>query len=232
MTPGPSSDEQHEALRRVIAAWREEHKGAAYGGLGALSGFSFQAGVFLLKFFRNLAAGRSLPSIEELSDILCPDDARAIAVVQVKRTLTRAKLAQALKEFAWIVRLIQDRHEATLLDSLRFQVTCGKREPGAAWPWPADAALPDVIRAKLGEIEAHQADPFIVEQPDPLEDLWALLWSQGVRDPQAIIRYAAGRLLDSFGRLDLLSAVHRDLISSFETAPRRFEGKRTGSLLL
>jgi hypothetical protein len=67
-----------------------------------------------------LAVGRSLPSIEELSDILCPDDARATAVVQVKRTLTRAKLAQALKEFAWIVRLIHDRHEATLLDSLRY----------------------------------------------------------------------------------------------------------------
>src|ERR1035437_287394 len=111
MIPGPSSVEPVEALRRIVAAWREEHKNRAQGGLWALSGFSFQAGVFLLNFYRNLAAARALPSIEELSDIVCPESSRISAVIQVKRTLTRAKLVQALQEFALIIRLIQDRNE-------------------------------------------------------------------------------------------------------------------------
>ena len=193
---------------------------------------SLQTGIFLLHFFRNLTAARPLPSIEELSDLVCPADGQLNMVVQVKRTLTRAKLVQALKEFALVIRMIQDRDETPLLHSLRLQVACGKREANVQWPWPAEAALADEILSMLGEVEAHQADPFIVEQADPLEDLWALLWSQGVRDPQAIIRYAAGRLIESFGRPDLVSAVHHDLVSSFANAPRRTEGPRTGFLLL
>jgi hypothetical protein len=223
-------DEAANSLRRIIAALRAEHPASAYGGLWALAGFSLQAGVFLLHFFRNLIANRSLPSIEELSDILCPAEGQITLVMQVKRTLTRATLAKALKEFALIIRLIQSHNETAVLESLRFQVACGKREANVEWPWPADAALQDDIRNMLGEMESHQADPFIVEQVDPLEDLWALLWSQGVCDPQAIIREAAGRLLESFGRPNL--AVHRDLISYFANAPRRTEGPRTGYLVL
>src|SRR6478752_6336312 len=225
-------DEAANSLRRIIAALRAEHPASAYGGLWALSGFSLQAGVFLLHFFRNLTANRALPSIEELSDILCPAEGQINLVMQVKRTLTRATLAKSLKEFALIIRLIKSCKETGLLKSLRFQVACGRREANVEWPWPVGAALPHDIRAMLGEMESHQADPFIVEHADPLEDLWALLWSQGIRDPQATIRDAAGRLLESFGRRDLVSAVHHDLISYFANAPRRTEGPRTGHLVL
>ena len=232
MIPAPTVEEPVAAFRRIVAAWREQHKKRAYGGLWALSGFSFQTGVYLLNFYRNLAQERPLPSIEELSDIVCPADSKISAIIQVKRTLTRETLKQAIEEFALIIRLIQDRNEVALLDSLRFQVTCRSRESNVAWPVPAEATLPDDIRGMLHEVEAQQANPFIIELADPLEDLWALLWAKGVRDPLAIIRYAAGRLLDSFGQADSAPAIHRDLISSFESAPRRAEGPRVGALLL
>src|SRR5437016_10323308 len=111
--------EAADSLRRIVATLREEHPAAAYGGLWALAGFSLQAGIFLLHFFRNLAVDRPLPSIEELSDITCPAEGQINLVIQVKRTLTRAKLAHALKEFVLIVRTIQERNETNLIESLR-----------------------------------------------------------------------------------------------------------------
>jgi len=68
MTSTPPFEGLIEPYRRIVAAWREQHKKRAYGGLWALSGFSFQTGVYLLSFYRNLVAERPLPSIEELSD--------------------------------------------------------------------------------------------------------------------------------------------------------------------
>ena len=232
MVPEPPVNNASDALRRIVDALRNEYPRPAYGGLWALAGFSLQTGIFLLHFFRNLTKARPLPSIEELSDLVCPTDSHINVIVQVKRTLTRSKLAQALKEFALILRVIQEHNETLLLDSIRFQVACGRREANVEWPWPPEAMLADDIRGMLGQLEARQADPFIIEQPDPLEDLWALLWFQGIRDPQEVIRYASGRLLESFGRPDMVSAVHRDLISSFHNAVRRTEGPRTGYLLL
>jgi hypothetical protein len=232
MIPGSPAVENCDALRGILDALREKYPRPTYGGLWALAGFSLQTGIFLLHFYRNLSESRPLPSIEVMSDIVCPADKQLNVIVQVKRTLTRIKLAQALKEFALIIRLIHERDETPLLRSLRFQVACGKREANVEWPWPADAALADEIRSTLDEVEAYQADPFILEQADPLEDLWDLLWSQGVRDPQAIIRYAAGRLLESFGRPDRVSSVHHELISSFENASRRAEKRCVVSLLL
>jgi hypothetical protein len=219
------------AFRRIVAAWQEQQEKRAYGGMWALAGYSFQAGVYLLDFCRNLIAERPLPSIEELSDIVCPADGRLIAVIQVKRTLTRDTLKRALSEFALILQLVRDRNELGLLDSLRFQVACRRREPNVVWPWPLDATSYEETFTKSNTVTAFLADPFIVEQADPIGDLWALLWANGVRDPQHTINAAAGRLLDSFGRPEFLPALHRDLVSLFESAPRRAEKSRVGTLL-
>jgi hypothetical protein len=219
------------AFRRIVATWQEQNEKRAYGGIWALAGYSFQAAVYLLDFCRSLIAERPLPSIEELSDIVCPAEGRLIAVIQVKRTLTRDTLKLALREFALILQLVKDRNELGLLDSLRFQVACRRREPNVVWPWPLDASSYEESFTEFNTVSAFLADPFIVEQADPIGDLWALLWGNGVRDPQHIINAAAGRLLDSFGRPDFLPALHRDLVSLFESAPRRTEKSRVGTLL-
>ena len=220
-----------ESLRRITNAWREKHPKRAFGGAWALSGFSYQAARYLFAFYRNLIAERPLPTIEDLSDIVCPADGGLLHVVQVKRTLTRETLRHTLEEFCEILTLIEGDPLTGGFPSLRFQVACKRREMNVSWPWPADAALADDIRALLPEIEQRAADPFLIDQADPIEELWALLWLQGLRDPQAAIQQAAGRLLDSFGRQDLIPAVHRDLVSFFEQAQRRREGPRAAKLI-
>ncbi|MEZ5363202.1 MAG: hypothetical protein R2748_12885 [Bryobacterales bacterium] len=46
-----------------------------------------------------------------------------------------------------------------------------------------ECCLDDGLRTILPEIEARAAVPFLVEQADPIDEMWALLWLQGVRDP-------------------------------------------------
>lgn len=220
-----------ESLCRITNAWREKHPKRAFGGTWALSGFSYQAASYLFDFYRSLIRQQPLPTIETLSDIVCPADGNLIHVVQVKRTLTRETLRQALQEFREILFLIEGDPLTRGFPSLRFQVVCKRRDSNVAWPWPAEAALSDDIRNLLTEIERRAGDPFLIEQSDPIQELWALLWLQGLRDPQAVIQQASGWLLNSFGRQDLLSTVLGQLVSFFEQAPRRHEGRRAAKLV-
>lgn len=169
--PASVTAESADSLRRLTAAWRRKHPKRAFGGTWALTGFSFQAARYLFDFYDNLIRNQPLPTIEELSDIVCPADGGLIHVVQVKRTLTRETLKHSLAEFGEILGLIEADPPANGLKSLKFRVVCKCREANVAWPWPASVALPDELAALLPEIERRATDPFLVEQTDPLEDL-------------------------------------------------------------
>ena len=70
-----------------------------WGGLWALSGFSFQINAFLLRYFRALTTEDVDPSTfvetERLSDILNYEENFSI-VIQVKRTLNSSALKKTL----------------------------------------------------------------------------------------------------------------------------------------
>ncbi|MCB9383617.1 MAG: hypothetical protein H6509_03310 [Bryobacterales bacterium] len=217
-------------MRWLTETWRQKYPKRAFGGTWALAGYSFQAAHFLFGFYQKLIREEDLPTIEELSDIVCPSG-DLIHVVQVKRTLTRAALRHALEEFRDILQLLKEAPNETALDAIRFQVASKVTDSNVVWPWPEGVALDDELRAILPEIEARAAAPFLVEQADPIDEMWALLWLQGVRDPQSVIRQGAGRLIDGFGRSERAPEIHRDLISYYEQAPRRSAGARPGRLI-
>ena len=193
-------------LQKLLSGWRTQHPRRAAGGWWALCGFGFQAGVFLLRFFRNLEDGSVEPGefaeMEHLSDILCPEGG-CLRLIQVKWTLTRSTLMAALEEAYLIVDLCR-RETPELLRRLRFQIVCHGVQDGA----PRDVragGMGDVIK-EGGDAETwwamleqfDQAQPIAVE-PDPLDQLHLYLWNAGVEDTTALIEACSGRLLESFG---------------------------------
>src|ERR1035441_3515888 len=122
-----------DAIRRLTHAWRQRHPKRAFGGAWALAGFSFQAAVFLLDFYRNLIDAREAPSIERISDVLCPAGGSLHVVVQTKRTLTRSGFPRVLEEFALIIAVCRES-VPELLDDLRFQIVCHGLEDPDLWP--------------------------------------------------------------------------------------------------
>src|SRR5262249_466892 len=122
-------------LRTLLEEWRREHGRRDGGGWWALAGFSFQAGIFLHRFFENLQpTGNHEPGhfaeMERLSDILCPADGYFM-LIQSKRPLSRSTLAKALEE-AYLITELCLRTAPALLPRLRFQIAC--REVSAGCP--------------------------------------------------------------------------------------------------
>ncbi len=236
MNGNPPTLDPCNALERVVSAWKDKYPRRAFGGTWALTGFSFQTAVFLLEFYRNVASNGPLPVLEQLSDVTTPAESALHVVIQVKRTLTTAALLTVIEEFSLIARLCKDLGEATFLSGLRFQVVCRRRAPDVKWPFPSDTDLGEDTQSALRDIKFHHADPFIQIKPDPLEDLWLLLWSHGVRDPEHVISQAHGCLLSSFGKATAgwPSSCRSDLVHYFESAPRRDLGplRTVGTIVL
>src|SRR5207248_8394548 len=156
--------------------WRHQHRQRATGGWWALAGFSFQASAFLLRFFKQLEDGTTEPGrlaeMEQLSDILCPQDGR-LTLIQVKRTLSRASLIAALEE-AYLITDLCRRETPALLERLRFQIACRKKGTPLTI---ADLSMADVIETK-GNTESWQAmlrqfdaAAPIIEEPEALDQL-------------------------------------------------------------
>jgi hypothetical protein len=215
-------------LQELLEHWRYQHRKRAEGGWWSLAGFSFQASVFLLRFFRQLENGTTEPGqlaeMEKLSDILCPLDGR-LTLIQVKRTLDRRSLVAALEE-AYLITDLCRRETPVLLGRLRFQIACRKKDTPLN---VADLSMSDVTKAD-GDTESWQAmlsqfdalSP-IIEEPDTLDQLHLYLWNAGVQDTTLLIEQCAGRMLNSFDMPgpQAIRTLGRDLRSSFFEAQRR-----------
>ncbi|MBI2421336.1 MAG: hypothetical protein HYV27_00805 [Candidatus Hydrogenedentes bacterium] len=220
--------QQPDTLHALIGQWRAKHNKRAMGGIWALSGFSFQIAIFLVHFFdtvgRENEDPQQLPEFEQLSDLLCPQDRRYL-LVQVKRTLNRTRLKEALKEFYTILALSREE-TPTLTSQLRFQVAC-KYRPSPSLT-PSDITMEEVVDNGDPEtwqllIRAFDEENPIIEEPDPLDKLYAVLWTHGIKNRAGLIEHCAGRLLESFGNPgpNVRHSLLRDLESLFHDAPRR-----------
>ena len=229
-----SSESPGLLLQRLLECWHQAHKKRAEGGWWALAGFTFQANVYLLRFFRGLQDKNvepgALAEMERLSDILQPDDGR-LTLTQVKRTLTKGTLTAALKEAYLITGLCLGKTPA-LVEKLRFQVACRYSDVALSLDI---VSMPDVVEA--GDLTTWQtmraafdvSEP-IVQLPDPLDQLHVFLWNVGVLDTTALIEGCAGRLLENFDLRDgdSVRKLGRDLASLFHTAPRRQNWSQIG----
>ena len=203
-----------------------------------MAGFSFQASVFLLRFFRQLENGTTEPGplaeMEQLSDILCPLDGR-LKLIQVKRTLDRRSLVAALEE-AYLITDLCRRETPALLDRLRFQIACRKKDTPLN---VVDLSISDVIKtggdAESWRVMLRQFDALspIIEEPDTLDQLHLYLWNAGVQDSTLLIEQCAGRMLNSFDMpgAQAIRTLGRDLRSLFFAAPRRSHWAPIGHVL-
>jgi hypothetical protein len=173
----------------------------AEGGWWALSGFSFQAAVYLRRFVEGLPSSQAEPAdlakTEQLSDIFQPTGPNAFTLVQVKRSLDRDKLRSALEEAYEITRLCSP----TLLDQIRFQIVCRKNEKNVSLTdietrKPTKKNLEPAIWKKMLNRFDHET-PIIVDH-DPLDRLHYVLWKLGVRNSQHFVEECHGKLLGAF----------------------------------
>ena len=205
------------------------------GGWWALAGFSFQAAVYLERFFRGVHAGTVEPGrlaqMERLSDIFAPDD-EYIRLIQVKRTLEREGLRSALREAYGIA----SRCNPALLERIRFQVVCLNR---ATPKDHSDISRKEVEGADdpdlwLRTLAQFDPDEPVLEAPDPLDRLHYLLWECGLRDTQGFLELCRGKLLGAFdeptaGNIERLA---RELASLFrQQTDAAKDADRLGRLL-
>lgn len=228
-SPTPQPKENYGLLlTTLMQRWWEQFPKRATGGFWALSGFSFKASIYLLRFFRELGKGTTEPGLlaemEHLSDITCPSDDR-LTLIQVKRTLTKQTLLTALEEPDLLTGLCRAVTPA-LFVRVRFQDVCRSKTQGITL---TGAKLQDVLEsggdqsawaAMLGAFDT--SDPML-EQPDPIDQLHVLFWNAGIQDMTAMIERCTGRLLAGFERRvpDETRGVGRELADLYNAAPRR-----------
>lgn len=189
------------AVRELLDAYQASETRRAFGGRWSLAGFALQAGEYLERAIAWSLDGRdpaTMPLHEALSDTL-HFSGQEILLVQVKRTLRRSSLIDALREFDVILSLANSDRAGWqgLGDRLRFQVVC-QFHPGGVLPtdFSAEVALDGDGRAARWEaLTERLVDPPIVVREDPLARCHARLWMAGVRDPDGVIVSCYGALL-------------------------------------
>lgn len=224
-------------LPELLSNWRKEFPKRAAGGWWALSGFALQTSIYLLRFFQKVEKGAEpgiTAEMEHLSDIMSPTDGR-LALIQVKRTLTKHALVSAVEE-AYLITDLCRRKTPALLNNLKFQIACQRRVTIAE---VANLSMGDVVSSG-GDTASWDAmlscfdeESPITQEPDALDQLYLLLWNSGIRSPHALIERCAGRLLLSFGTTEPMAArqVGRDLADYFFAAERHDRWEPVGNLL-
>jgi len=215
--------------------WEHIQPRRAWGGRWSLAGFSFQASIFLLRFFQQIEERKEEPGLlaemESLSDILCPKGGKLI-LTQVKLTLRRAELISAMQEAFHLTDLCH-RVAPDLLEHLRFQIACRHREKTLL---PTDLTQADVMPA--GDLQIWQAmldcfDPTapIIVEADPLDRLHLFLWNAGLENPAGLLKTCQGMLLGAFNTPERVREVGRDLADLYHSAPRRTGWRSVGDVL-
>ena len=220
-----------DLIQSLMEHWCQEHPSRASGGWWALSGFAFQASGYLLRFFRGLEEEATEPGelaqMERLSDIICPEDGR-IRLVQVKRTLGKRQLVEAVHEAYLIARLCEDE-TPELTDRLCFQIACRHRAtPLFVSDLTADDLAKENLDPRLCDLTLAQFDQQepILEEPDPLDQLHIYVWNLGLADTAEMVDQCLGVLLRYFDAVGPEAPRHvgRELNSVFRQADRREAG--------
>ncbi|GLS00425.1 hypothetical protein GCM10007859_04310 [Brevundimonas denitrificans] len=196
-TPSAEIGPRAESLETLIAAWGENRR--ARGGWWALAGFSFQAAVYLQRFFEGLEQGNNpteLAKTELLSDVFFPKNGLA-QLIQVKRTLTVTSLRSALREAYEIALLC----EPSLLTRIRFRIACLNLQTTIR---PRDLDPREVIGEDVklevwtAVVASFQWDDAIWQEQDPFVGLHEVLWRAGVTDSSGFIDACLSMLLRAF----------------------------------
>lgn len=229
-----TSERRAADLEGLLALWRATPR--ARGGWWALAGFSFQSALYLQRFFLGLQEGAQSPAelakTELLSDIFVPEGG-AYTLTQVKRTLDRSALADALREAYEIAR----RCEPALLDRLNFRIACLACETPAR---PADFAVEAVVKDEKhrdaetwSRMLARFAADAVFVAPDPLDRLYDMLWHAGIADPSGFVDDCLGILLRLFADPgeQAIAEIAWQLNSAFQQAKGAESVARIGHLL-
>jgi len=174
------------------------------GGPWSLAGFAYQFRCYLSVLFARLEQQDEqyqLPAMEQLSDILDPhvDYCR---IIQVKLTLTKAKLGDVLAEAYYLTEHVL-AEKPDLIDFIRFQIICDGWDGQRAEP--KDIDMNDVIKEGMGHkhIWNRMLVQFDEQKPirvgiDQLSTLYSRLWQLGIKEPKEFIEQCNGKLLESF----------------------------------
>ena len=175
-------------LRELHGLWQENAQARAYGGLRAISGFTFQVECAIERalrlFLKSPSAGPSIV-VEAISDI-AEVKRDLICAVQVKRTLTSATWNSAVEEFAEI-RKITEKKRPDLAGRLRFEVLCREDH-----------------RSSKGASEKKESENAVrvTIAPNPRTLSLVLLWQEfHAEDPLLAFRELSARIHETLGRL-------------------------------
>lgn len=168
-------------LRELHELWREAAPARAYGGLRAISGFTFQVECAieraLASFVKSPNAGPSIV-VEAISDI-AESKGDLICAVQVKRTLTSTTWKSALEEFAEIRKITEKKHPE-LAGRLRFEIIC-REDRRSSKNVSEEGNVEDAVRVRIA--------------PDPRIPSLVLLWHEfHAEDPLLSFRELSARI--------------------------------------
>lgn len=221
---GPPAGGEARDLAELKQLWAERYARRADGGWWALSGFAVQTSVALERFVRAAlieTGPRNLDAeLETIGDFLLASD--TIHVTQVKRSLTKSTLGDALEEAAAVASLCTP----ALFGRLRFQILCERCEPGLSTAamdgWRVFPGAHDANARLMLLLSRFDPDAPIMVTSDPRLALRRTLLRAGVRNPEAVVRDALGRLFDAFDGRDR-SGVQKAVIAVLDDVRRAAE---------
>ena len=214
---------QADTIAELERLHRDHCRARAEGGWWALSGFSFQAAVYILRFFEGLCLNKAEPAdlarTERLSDIFQPTNSKSLSLIQVKRTLDASRLRSSLEEAYQITRLCSP----ALLNQIRFQIVCRKnvgnitREHLEAEKRNPKQHDPQLWAEMIDRFDAHE--PIVLDH-DPVDRLHYLLWQHGVRSSQQLVDTCHGKFLEAFAdpSPENIDKLARDISTLFQTS--------------
>jgi len=109
----------------LLSVYAKEHASRARGGLVAIAGFDFQLRCYVADFVQELARATEIHQagavfLEAFSDV-CRAEDDCTVLVQAKRTLTKARLAEAAVE-AILIDEFMERTAENIREKLCFEV--------------------------------------------------------------------------------------------------------------
>ena len=179
-------------IQGLLAAYAGSQPKRAHGGIHAMSGFAFQAQVYLSRFVRAMVSARDLNDagqvfIEALSDVAEADAQGDLILLQVKRTLTATTLDDAATEMAAIEAVAAARNPAVK----PFTGSCQYARIDLDWQrLPAASANRALVTRLLAEGRLRAPEM----QGDPCWDIISTAWPV-LRDPWDFYRYAFERAM-------------------------------------
>lgn len=190
---------QRDELNDLLDLYERECRARALGGWHAMSGFSFQAAVFLADIANGVLSAsisRSFDAgmFEKLSDYLLQTP-EALVCVQAKSTLSRKTLLNALAEFAAIEKFLGNHVTERERRSVRYQVIARKADQDLSWSEysPPDSSSGEIRSIHTKLLSEERLLPIRIEG-DPWWRFISLVYPR-VENPLPFCHECISRLL-------------------------------------